>query len=500
MEATTRVTPPPARERRNLYGLAAGALAFLLLMVVPLPDVMTPEARRTAAVAALMATWWMTEALPLHATALLPLVAFPVLGILSPAAAAAPFANPVIFLFLGGFLLAAAMERWALHRRIALGIVGVGGLGARRLILGFMSATAFLSMWISNTATAAMMIPIAIALAQLFRPGGAQATDSPPGSAFATALMLGVAYAATIGGLGTLIGTPPNAVLAAAAQQQLGEPIGFFDWMLVGVPAVLILLPACWALLVFGMHRPEPLPAGAGDVLRAERARLGGMSRGEKLTAVVFAAVALGWILREPKPLGAFTLPGLTTLAPGIDDATIAIAGAILLFLLPVDRRAGLFVLDAAAIRRVPWEVLLLFGGGLSLARGFEESGLSTVIGSAVGGLHDVPVWVMLLAVAALFNVLSELASNTAIASMAMPLLAAIAVGTGQDPLVFMAAGALSSSAAFMLPVGTPPNAIAFGTGYIRITQMMRTGVLLNLAAIAVTVLLAQFVIAAALR
>jgi solute carrier family 13 (sodium-dependent dicarboxylate transporter), member 2/3/5 len=486
-----------APDRRSWGGLAAGLLGFLIMLLLPLPEVATAQTRMTAAVATLMAIWWMSEALPLHVTALVPLVAFPLLGILSPAAAAAPFANPVIFLFLGGFLLAAAMQRWMLHRRVALAVVGFAGLSARRLVLGFMAATAFLSMWISNTATAAMMIPIAIAMAQLFEGGRREGAD---GSAFATALMLGVAYAATIGGMGTLIGTPPNAVFAAAARQQLGEPIGFFDWMMVGVPAVLVLLPICWALLVFVLHRPEPLPPGAAGVLRIERERMGPASRGEKMTGAIFLFVAFGWLFREPKPVGAFTIPGLTDLAPGIDDATIAIAGALLLFLLPVDRKAGIHVLDGAAIRRVPWEVLLLFGGGLSLARAFDESGLSALIGMGVAGFEGVPGWVMLLVIAVVFNLLSELASNTAIAAMAMPLLAAIAIGTGQDPLVFMAAGALASSAAFMLPVGTPPNAVAFGTGYIRIGQMIRTGVLLNIVAIGITVLIAHFVAAAVLR
>jgi solute carrier family 13 (sodium-dependent dicarboxylate transporter), member 2/3/5 len=487
----------PRGARRRSAALAAGAAAFVVAFVAPWPDVMPADARATAAVAMLMAIWWMTEALPLYATALVPVVLFPLLGVLTPTAATAPYANPIIFLFIGGFLIAAAMERWGLHRRVALGIVAVAGGGPRRLVLGFMVATAFLSMWISNTATAAMMIPIAIAVAAFVR--GEHADSAEHTGAFGTALMLGVAYAATIGGMATLIGTPPNAVFAATARQQLGEAVSFFEWMRFGVPFVLVMLPLTWALLVFVLFRVGSLPPGAADVLGAERARLGRASSGERATAIIFLLVALGWLFREPKDFGAFTIPGINTFAPGIDDTVIAMAGALLLFLVPVNRE-GERVLDAGAVQRLPWGVILLFGGGLSLARAFDESGLTATVGQGVSQLATLPDWMLIGIVATTFNLLSELASNTAIAAMAMPLLAAVGEGAGHDPLVLMAAGALACSAAFMLPVGTPPNAIAFGTGRIRIGEMIRAGVLLNITAIVLVTLFAELLGAATLR
>jgi solute carrier family 13 (sodium-dependent dicarboxylate transporter), member 2/3/5 len=465
---------------RRPWAMVAGLASALLLLALPLD--LEPAAHRTAAVAALMAVWWIAEALPIHVTALVPLVAFPVLGILPPVQAAAPYANPIVFLFLGGFMLAIAMQRWGLERRLALGIVSAIGTRPDRLVLGFMLATAFLSMWISNTATAAMMVPIGIALCDVLDPR----SNGDPFN-FGTALMLGIAYAATIGGVGTLIGTPPNAIFAAAAAEQIGRPIGFAEWLIVGLPLVVVLLPAAWLLLVRVFFPPGPVAPGAAAVLASQRAALGRMHRGEKITAAVFAGMAVAWLMREPKVFGAFTLPGITTVAPGIDDSTIAVAGALLLF---IARAApGRPVLVWEDTRALPWGVLLLFGGGLALARAFEASGLAAVIAGAVGGLGGAAPWLMLLATAALFLALSELASNTAVAAMAMPILAATAIGMGLPPVPLMAVGAIATSCAFMLPVGTPPNAIVFGSGRIRIEQMARAGLLLNLIALAAAVM-----------
>ncbi|MBI4544939.1 MAG: DASS family sodium-coupled anion symporter, partial [Gemmatimonadetes bacterium] len=345
-------------------------------------------------------------------------------------------------------------------------------------------------LWVSNTATAAMMLPIGLALTELLRPA-----DPEEPFLFATALMLGIAYSATIGGLGTLIGTPPNAVFAAAARELLGQEVGFAEWLAVGLPLVVILLPLSWVLLVFVFFPPGRLPPGAADLLRSQRQELGPPRRGEILTLIIFLLAVAGWLMREPKQLGAWRIPGLTDLAPGVDDSTIAIAAARLLFLLPVERRRSEFVLDWGTAQRLPWGVLLLFGGGLSLARAFEETGLTEAIAAGVGGLVGLPVWVVLGLTAAVFVYLSELASNTAIAALAMPVLAAAARGVGQEPLVFMAVGALASSTAFMLPVGTPPNAIAFGTGYIRMADMVRAGFWLNLISVALVTLAASLLI-----
>lgn len=484
--------------RKRWIGLVLGPAAFVTLLV--LPTGMEPLAARTAAVAALMAIWWMMEALPLPATALLPVALFPILGVMSPADAAAPYANPVIFLFLGGFLLALAMERWGLHRRIALALVAAVGTGPRRLIAGFMAATAFLSMWISNTATAAMMLPIGLAIAGLMEADPGDRRDgAPPRPGFATALMLGIAYAATIGGMATLIGTPPNAVFAAAASEILGRDIGFTEWMAVGLPLSLILLPAAWALLVVVHRPPRRLGPEADQVLAAERAALGPMDRGEKMTLAIFGLTAAAWLMRQPKVIAGVEIPGLSSLAPGIDDSTIAIVAAILLFAVPVRPREGQFVLDWASTARLPWGVLLLFGGGLSLAAAFEVGGLTAIIAAAVTGLAGVPGWVLVMATITVFVALSELASNTAIAALAMPVLAAAAAGMGLDPLVLMAVGALAASAAYMMPVATPPNAIAFGSGHIRMADMMRAGLWMNLLSIVLLTLLARFVIGLAL-
>lgn len=464
-------------------GLWAGVAAFIIVLLLPLP---LPEpAQRTAAVAALMSVWWLTEAAPLAVTSLVPLVLFPALGVLSAADTAAPYANPVVFLFLGGFIVAVAMQRWGLHRRIALAIVGRAGSKPHTLVLGFMIATAFISMWVSNTATAAMMVPIGLALAELLRPPDANGAKFP----FGTALMLGIAYAATIGGVATLIGTPPNAVLAASASELVGRNVSFTGWLMVGLPVTLVLLPVAWALLVFALFRSPELPPGAHEMLAIERRRLGPRTRAETIVAIVFTSMALAWLLRQPKQIGALTIPGLTSFAPWIDDATIAMAGAVLLFLLPSGERRPILVWEDT--RELPWGVLILFGGGLSLARAFDDSGLTSAFGDMVVAFEALPLWLLIGATATLFILLSELASNTAMAAMGMPVLAAAGQGLGHDPMIFMVVGALASSAAFMLPVGTPPNAIVFGTGYISMREMIRAGALLNLVSIVVCTLAA---------
>ncbi|MBW3534267.1 MAG: DASS family sodium-coupled anion symporter [Gemmatimonadetes bacterium] len=479
-------------------GLLGGGLLFLVLLALPAPEGMSIEAWRTAIVAILMAIWWMTEAIPIPATAMLPLVLFPVLGVLSMPSAAEPYANELIFLFMGGFFLAVSMQRWELHRRIALGILGAVGTQPGSLVFGFMLATAFLSMWISNTATAAMMLPIALAVSERFRPKDVPAVDpdGPPHPFnFGTALMLGLAYAANIGGLSTLIGTPPNAVLAGAADEMLGIRIGFLEWMMVGVPISAFMLPVTWLLLVRVLYPPGTLEGDAGAVIASERQALGRMSRGERVVAVVFVLTALSWVFREPKDMGFVRIPGLADLSPLIRDSTIAMAAAVLLFLLPINLRKGQFALDWEHARRIPWGVLLLFGGGLSLARAMDDSGLAAWIGGGVVGLAGVPTWVLILAVAALFVFLTEMTSNTATSTMAMPIMAGAAVGVGSPPLVLMATAALGASMAFMLPVATPPNAIVFGSGFITIPQMAKAGLWLNIISITVITVAATFLV-----
>ena len=479
--------------RHRRYGLVGGAALFVVLLLLPAPAGLSPEGWRTAAVAVLMALWWMTEAIPITATALIPLALFPTLGVLEMPSAAAPYANHLIFLFMGGFLIATAMQKWNLHRRIALAIIATMGTSPRRLVFGFMTATAFLSMWISNTATAAMMLPIAIAVGEMFRPPGTGRYN------FGLALMLGIAYSASIGGVATLIGTPPNAIFAAAASELLGVRIGFLEWMAVGLPVAAVFLPLAWLLLVRVLFPPGELAGDAASILADERAKLGPASRGEKSVAVVFVLTALAWVFRSPKTFGSFTVPGIQTLAPWVEDSTIAVAAAIVLFVLPVDWKRGVFALDWRSAKRIPWGVLTLFGGGLSLARAMDHSGLATWIGSGVAALHMIPAVALIALVAALFVFLTEVTSNTATATMAMPVMAGAAAGLGLAPLTLMATAALAASMAFMLPVATPPNAIVFGSGYLTIPQMARAGFWMNLIAIALTTVAGAWLVTAIL-
>jgi len=467
---------------RRVLGLFAGLLVYGGMLLAPAPEALSDAGWRTAAVAVLMAVWWMSEAIPIEATSMLPLVLFPVLGILKVDDAAAPYADHLVFLFLGGFLIAASLERWGLHKRIALAVMAVFGDAPRRLVLGFMVATALLSMWISNTATAAMMLPIGMAVAERLRPED----EDAGGYRFGVALMLGIAYGASIGGVATLIGTPPNAVFAGAASELLGTRIGFVEWMKVGLPVSAVMLPAAWLLLVYVLYPPGRVAGDAGAVLASARARLGRPSRGEWTVGLVFVATALAWFLRSPKEIGSVTVPGIQSFAPWVGDATIAIAAAVALFAIPVNLRRGEFALDWPTARRIPWGVLLLFGGGLSLARGMEVSGLAEWIGAAVSTLSWLPTLAVLGTVAALFVFLTEVTSNTATSTMAMPVMAAAAVGLGIEPMVLMASAAIAASMAFMLPVATPPNAIVFGSGYLTIPTMMRAGFWMNLVAIGV--------------
>lgn len=471
-------------------GLFCGPIAMVVLLSLPEPAGMSPEAMTAAAVAALMATWWMTEAIPIPATALLPLVLFPVLGVLSAGEAAEPYANELIFLFMGGFFIAVTMERWSLHRRIALSILRVVGTTPDRLVLGFMLATGFLSMWISNTATAAMMLPIGVAVGRMLM------DDSHKDSAnFGVALMLGIAYSASIGGVATLIGTPPNAVFAGAAQELLGVRIGFIEWMCVGLPIVAMMLPMTWFLLTKVLHRSSSLFGDAESIIASERRQLGSMLRGEKITATVFALTAAAWVFRSEKTFGNVVVPGLQSLSPYVTDATIAIAAALLLFCLPASFSRGQFTLDWPTARKIPWGVLVLFGGGLSLARAMDRSGLAAWIGSAISDVGHLPVLLIVGAVALLVIFLTEVTSNTATATMAMPIMAGTAVLIGIDPLLLMSTAAMAASMAFMLPVATPPNAIVFGSEFLTISQMARAGLLLNILSVMVVSLLGSALI-----
>lgn len=499
---------------RRIIGLVLGVVGAVVVYLL-MPGDLEVWPRVTAAVAVLMAVWWMTEAIPIPATALIPLVLFPLLvpegdvgagdeasGGISVNDIGASYGNNIIFLFMGGFMLALAMQKWNLHRRVALLTLRAMGSKPANLIAGFMISTAFISMWVSNTATAVMMLPIGVSVlmlvnkvvkeqsgddAELESPGADDSGETGTArtavkSKFGTALMLGIAYAASIGSVSTIIGTPPNALLAAHMETNHDMTIGFGQWMLVGLPIAVVMLAAAWLLLTKVVFRPEidEIPGGA-ELIKSELDKLGPMGSGEKRVLAVFVLAAVSWIA---VPLVSDYLLGLED--PFISDAGIAMAIALLLFLLPGAANRGVRLLDWESAVKLPWGVLLLFGGGLALSSQFSDSGLSEWLGTQLEGLGGVPVWVIVLILCAGVLLLTEMTSNTATAATFLPVVSGVAMGTGIEPLLLAAPLALAATCAFMLPVGTPPNAIAYGSGYVTIGQMVRGGVLLNVTAVVV--------------
>lgn len=476
--------------RYQQSGLVLGPLLFIVVRVFVFPPGLSPQANAVLASTLWIAVWWMTDAIPIPITSLLPIILFPTLGVADIVETTAPYANPVVFLFLGGFLIALAIERWGLHQRIALTVLLYLGTDTRQLILGFMLVTAFLSMWVSNTATAMMMVPIGTAVisqfdisrtasnsdqAQSDHKTQAHESSETPSSNFGAALMLGIAYAASIGGVATLIGTPPTAILAGIVQSTIGLRIGFFEWMLFALPIAIIFLGVTWVVLITVL-RPErkTIPEG-NEVIKAQLTALGSMNKGEQRVVAVFGIVVCGWLLRP------FVLEPIS---PAITDTAIALVGGVLVFLIPVDLKRGEFLLNWESTTRVPWGVLLLFGAGFSLATAFQMSGLDIWIADNLTGLRGVEfVWV-LLAVVTLVVFLTEVTSNSATASLFIALMVSLATSLAVSPLVLMITVAVASSFAFMLPVATPPNAIVFGSGYLTIPQMARVGFWLNLLGI----------------
>ncbi len=455
-----------------------GPVLFLILVNVAPSDNLGPEGIAVAAVAVWMAIWWMTEAVPLAVTALLPLVLFPLVGVNTIGNTSKSYAHPLIFLFLGGFILARAMEEWSLHKRLAFFVLRIGGSRPTAIIGSLMLATAFLSLWISNTATTMVMLPIAQALVVTMQMNGS-VMDEKQKVDFGAALMLGVAFAATIGGIGSLIGTPPNALFAGYMRETHGVEIGFAQWMLLGVPIVIVLLPLTWLMLTRLVFRI----AGSGDNGRHrdifEHLEIPGpMGRGEKMVAALMLTVAALWILR---PLIQHLLPGL-----GLSDAGIAITAAVLLFVIPLDFKGGERLLGWQAAVKIRWDVLILFGGGLALAGAIADSGLAAWIGSTASILKGLPVVGLILIVAVIIVYLGELASNTAMAAIFLPIAGATAIGLGEDPMLLALPVVLAASLGFMLPVATPPNAIVFGSGAVTAAQMLRAGALLDVIGIIV--------------
>ncbi len=459
----------------KLIALVAGPLVFMVIQVAE-PDFWFAETGWDVfSIALWMVIWWVFEAIPIFATALLPMVLFPSTGVFKLAEATAPYASPIIFLFMGGFMLALALEKHQLHRRIALNLIRLTGTRANGIIMGFMLATAVLSMWISNTATAVMMLPIALSVVKLLDKN--EQNFSGFGK-FKTALFLSIAYAANVGGMATIIGTPPNVVLVGLVKNILGREISFAGWLIIGLPVVTIMLVLVYLMLTrvlfkHGIGKIEQ----AEDFIEAEIKILGGWTKEQRWVAIIFSLTAICWIFKSQiNSLIAFDL---------LNDTVTAMSGGLATFIVPLNRK-GKMLMNWESMKELPWGILILFGGGMALAKAMEAAGFVDQIGVAISQYDEMPVWLLLLILTALALFLTELMSNVALTTIAIPMVISIAGGLSVEPLLLAIPVAMATSCAFMMPISTPPNAIVFSSGYISIKQMVRAGFVLNLIAILV--------------
>jgi solute carrier family 13 (sodium-dependent dicarboxylate transporter), member 2/3/5 len=474
----TLALPSPGMSTRQRIGLVLGPLLFVLVYFLPSLTGLDDAPRAVLAVTLWVATWWTTEALPIPATSLMPIFLLPITGGADERTATMAYGNPIVFMYMGGFTIALAIQKWDLHRRIAMAIVAMVGAGGQRITLGIILATAFLSMWISNAATALMMLPIGLALIESIRQK--QIYDDASLKLFAKGLLLSIAYAASIGGLSTLIGSVPNAVFAAVSQMSLDRTVTFADWFFFASPLTALMLAVLYLYMTrirFRVRAPRDI---GGDFAREELRALGPMSAEEKSVLAVFATVGALWI-------GSGFLPAPLRLS----DTSISMIGAVSLFLLPAGRGRGR-LMAWVDMKALPWGLLLLFGGGLSLAAAFESSGLTAWFGGLLGGLQVLPLVLIVVALAAIVLLMTEIMSNTAVSNMLIPVGIGLALGIGADPHTIMAVIALSASCAFMLPISTPPNAAVFSADYLSIDDMVRAGFWMNIAAV---ILISAFVL-----
>ena len=469
---------------RKTAALLLGPLLFIALLFLDPPSGMSKEAYLMLAITIWIAIWWISEAIPIAVTSLLPIVLFPLSGILDVGETTAAFGDKYVFLYLGGFILAIAIEKWNLHKRIALNIINLIGTNIYRIILGFMVATAFLSMWISNTATAVMMLPMAMSIVSELKDN--PNTIENENIIFGKAVMLGIAYAASIGGIATLIGTPPNLVFAGFVQKTYGIEISFWQWIRFGLPISIIMLAIAWFYLtrVAFKFKQIEFPGGKQEINRL-LAQLGPMKKEEKLVLVVFILTAFCWITRS------FILQKLV---PRMGDTSLAIGDAILLFLLPSSSSKKPLIVWEDAIK-IPWGIILLFGGGMALASGFQTTGLAVWLGNQMSLLEGISLFLLVLIIVASVNFLTEVTSNLATAAMLMPILAPLALNLNINPFILMVATTVAASCAFMLPVATPPNAVVFGSGYLKISDMIKTGFWLNVISILLLTLMVYYVL-----
>ena len=488
--AGAHTKPSPLRKwSYRIGGFVAATLVWLALGASP--D-LSGDARIVAAIGTLMAVWWVTEAIPLAATSLLPIALIPALSGRSVGETTGPYASPIVFLFLGGFLVAIAMEKWNLHRRIALVTLRAVGVSPYRIVLGLMIATGFLSMWVSNTATTLMMLPIGYSVLSLVTGTMSEGDQQNLGdniARFGTCLVLAIAWSASMGGLGTLLGSPPNAIIAGYAAVELEREIGFLEWMLLGVPLAATFILTGWFLMTRYLYRFEidEIPGGT-EMIDREIAKLGALSQGEKMVTAVFVSAAFLWVvpgLLATNAAIAETVPWLDQL----NDTAIAIAAGIALFLLPGEGRSKMVLEWKDAEDGLPWGVLLLFGGGLSLAGAVAGTGLDSWFGQQVTGLASLPTILIIASIITLVLFLTEVTSNTATAATFIPILGGVAIGIGVDPMTLLIPAAFAATCAFMLPVGTPPNAIAFSSGQVTIAQMARGGFVLNILGVMLIIL-----------
>ncbi|MEC8158377.1 MAG: DASS family sodium-coupled anion symporter [Pseudomonadota bacterium] len=474
--------------RLKQAGLWMGPIVALSMFITAAwQDSMPHNAWIVAGVGLWMAIWWATEAIPVAATAFIPLVSFPLLQVIPVKAVAQSYAHPTIFLFLGAFLLALSVEKWALHRRIALGVLARTGTDGPKLILGFMVAGALLSMWMTNTSTAMMLLPIATSVAAMVVEKSNGVSDEDK-EAFQVALLLALAYATTIGGMSTIIGTPPNVLLAGFIEETYGIEIAFFDWMLIGLPLALVLLPLGWVVLTrVAFHVEVPASPETAGVIDRMRKEMGAMTSPERRVGLLFLTVVILWMARK----WLNEVPSLE----GLNDAGIVMAAALLLFVIPAGNGSPDRLMQWDDVVGLPWGVLILFGGGLALAAQVSGSGLAVWLGESLLPVAGLGTLILVVAAVGLVVFLTELTSNLATAATFLPVVAAIAAQSGIEPLVLCVPVTLAASCAFMLPVATPPNAIVFSSGALTIPQMIRAGILMNLIAMMTLTLLAVFLV-----